>query len=393
MSAPGQELERLIDVMARLRGEGGCPWDRAQSLATLRPYLVEEAFEVLDEMDRVSEGGPWRALCEELGDLLFQIVFHAQLGSELGEFTMADVARSISDKLVRRHPHVFGEGRVAGAEQVLANWARLKAEERREKHGHAGSVLDGVPTGAPALLRAERLTEKASRIGFDWPDVAGVREKLSEELAELDAAVRAGDQQEVAHELGDVLFSLANLARFLGVPAEDALRGAIGRFTRRFHHIERRLEEAGVPFGEAPLEVMEAHWQEAKRAEASHGGALPPPGGAPRAALGTLEVAVVDEAAQTRFWDALAPALGWWRRAGSPATYTDGALALVFVPGAAPPERPTLTFEAPGRGAVAALSRALAGWGAEPLPGSDAAGVVFRDPAGLTLRYRVPSPT
>ena len=141
MGRIGEELEWLAGIMARLRADGGCPWDREQDLRSLRPYLVEEAFEVLDEMDRVAEGGPWRPLCEELGDLLFQIVFHAQLASELGEFTMADVSRAIGDKLVHRHPHVFGDRRVAGAEQVLANWARLKAEERRRKTGHEGSVL------------------------------------------------------------------------------------------------------------------------------------------------------------------------------------------------------------------------------------------------------------
>ncbi|HMK71832.1 MAG TPA: nucleoside triphosphate pyrophosphohydrolase, partial [Myxococcaceae bacterium] len=247
----GEEMERLEQIMERLRAEGGCPWDREQDLGSLRPYLIEEAYEVLEEMDRVVEGGPWRALCDELGDLLFQIVFHAQLARERGEFRLADVARAISEKIVSRHPHVFGDTSVRGPDEVLRNWARLKAEERRRKTGSEGSALDGVPSAAPALLRAERLTEKAARIGFDWPDVAGVRSKLSEELAELDRALDEKDQGAVAHELGDVLFTLANLARHLGAPAEDALREANRRFTERFWAVERGLRERGIPFGQA----------------------------------------------------------------------------------------------------------------------------------------------
>src|SRR3954464_6145469 len=196
-SAAGAAMERLVEVMRRLRAENGCPWDREQDLRSLRPYLIEEAYEVLDEMDRVSYGGPWRPLGEELGDLLFQIVFHAQLASELKEFDMGDVANAIADKLTSRHPHVFGDLKLKGSTAVLENWAKLKAEERRKKTGKAGSVLDGVPTGAPALQRAERLTEKASRIGFDWPDLKGVREKLDEELKELDEAIAKGDKNEI----------------------------------------------------------------------------------------------------------------------------------------------------------------------------------------------------
>jgi nucleoside triphosphate diphosphatase len=300
-----EEMERLQAIMARLRAEGGCPWDRAQDLSSLRPYLVEETYEVLEEMDRLGSGGSWRALCEELGDLLFQIVFHAQLASEIGEFELADVAQAISDKIVRRHPHVFGEVRVAGAEQVLQNWARLKAEERRLKTGSVGSVLDGVPQAAPALLRAERLTEKASRIGFDWPDIQGVRAKLAEELEELDTAMASGDRDSVEHELGDVLFSLANLARFLATPAEDALRAANRRFTERFHGVERGLVAQGVSFGEATLPQMDALWEQAKAAEA----ALPRPLHRPRAEL--LELTVAVAATAPAFWTKVGPLLGW----------------------------------------------------------------------------------
>ncbi len=263
----GQSLERLVGIMRRLRAPDGCPWDKEQDLRSLRPYLVEETYEVLDEMDRVSFGGAWQPFAEELGDLLFQIVFHAHLAEEKGAFSMADVCTAIADKLERRHPHVFGDKKLAGSEAVLQNWAKLKADERKAKTGKAGSVLDGVPTGAPALQRAERLTEKASRIGFDWPDVAGARAKLDEELAEFDEALASKDRDAIEHELGDVLFSIANIARKVNTPAEDALRGTNKRFTARFHHVEARLEAAKIPFGEATLEQMDLFWNEAKAAE------------------------------------------------------------------------------------------------------------------------------
>jgi ATP diphosphatase len=273
MSDVGKAMERLEAIMRQLRGPQGCPWDREQDLKSLRPYLIEEAYEVLDEMDRVAEGGPWRPLAEELGDLLFQIVFHAQLASEQpGGFVLADVANAIADKIERRHPHVFGEATVSGAPQVLENWAKLKAKERKEKHGHHGSVLDGVPSQAPALQRAERLTEKASRIGFDWPSLAGPRAKVDEELAELDRAIASKDKEAIEHELGDVLFALVNVARHLGVPPEDALRQANKRFIARFQAVERKLEARGVPFGEARPEELDALWNEAKAEEKARRG-------------------------------------------------------------------------------------------------------------------------
>src|SRR5439155_17083686 len=173
----------------------------------------------------------WKPLAEELGDLMFQIVFHAQLANEIGEFEVADVCNAIADKLTARHPHVFGDLKLTGSTAVLENWAKLKAAERKKKTGREGSVLDGVPTAAPGLQRAERLTEKASRIGFDWPSIKGVRAKLDEELRELDEAIAAKDKNAIEHELGDVLFSLANLSRFLQTPAEDAVRQANRRFT------------------------------------------------------------------------------------------------------------------------------------------------------------------
>lgn len=385
MGTPGAELERLVGIMRRLRAEGGCPWDREQDLRSLRPYLVEEAFEVLDEMDRVAQGGPWHPLCEELGDLLFQIVFHAQLASELGEFTMADVSKAISDKITSRHPHVFGEQQVDGAEQVLANWAKLKAEERKRKTGKEGSVLDGVPTAAPALLRAERLTEKASRIGFDWPDLAGVRGKLAEELAELDAAIATGERDAIEHELGDVLFSLANLARFVKTPAEDALRMAIRRFTTRFQHIESALHDEGVPFGGATLEHMERHWQAAKAQEK----ALPPPTSLPRAPVSTLRLGVPHLEAQRGFWDSVAATLGWSapRAAPDTACYDTGSVRLVFHGSERPASGATFTLEAPSALALIRLRQVME----QAHPGSvvDSADgrLTFRDPAGLMWEY------
>lgn len=389
MRAAGPELERLVGIMARLRAEGGCPWDREQDLRSLRPYLVEETYEVLDEMDRVSYGGPWQPLCEELGDLLFQIVFHAQLASELSEFGMGEVAKAISDKIESRHPHVFGEGaKVEGAEQVLDNWARLKAEEKKRKHGSEGSVLDGVPSAAPGLLRAERLTEKASRIGFDWPDLAGVRGKLDEELRELDEAIASGDRDAKEHELGDVLFSLANLARFMGTPPEDALRQANARFTRRFHHIEAELRRRKVGFGEATLEEMEASWQEAKGIEKR----LPPVKLPQRTRLACVQIALPDrEALQRtgRFWSPVGEALGWRveQRGGSALSLESGGMAVRYEVGASGASA-ALRLDAPSPLDVQRVARAVRTAGGQVLS-EERERLVFEDPAGVRWTYSV----
>ena len=259
MPTPAEAIERLLAIMAHLRGPEGCPWDREQTLVSLRPYVLEETYEVLEAID----GGDPREHCEELGDLLLQIVFQAQLASEGGQFSFADVAHAISEKLVSRHPHVFGDAEVRDAEGVLRQWAELK---RREKAARGGgrSVLEGVPREMPALARADRLTEKASRVGFDWPDASGARAKVDEELRELDAALVTADAAEIEHELGDVLFALANLSRKLGFPPEEALRGAVRRFVERFQHVERELERAGVEPGQATIAQMDALWNEAK---------------------------------------------------------------------------------------------------------------------------------
>ena len=384
----GAQLRRLEGIMARLRAENGCPWDREQDLRSLRPYLVEEAYEVLDEMDRVGYGGAWGPFCEELGDLLFQIVFHAQLAKEQGAFEMSDVCRSISDKLERRHPHVFGQTAVSGTSQVLANWAKLKADERKEKTGDSGSVLDGVPTAAPALLRAERLAEKASRLGFDWPDLAGVRAKLSEELRELDEAIVKGEREAIEHELGDVLFSIGNLARFLKTPAEDALRQANRRFTTRFHHIEAGLRERQVPFGEASLALMEQLWTEAKEQERS----LPAPVGAPQVISARIRWST--HSAQTLpFVEQVIDILGGQALSSTSQEerrYLLAGLELVFThadPGSQS-ERTVgwLELTAPSEAMIEAARAQLS---AITSVSGDPAGLHFRDPDGNRWTYRL----
>jgi MazG family protein len=255
-------IERLLSIMERLRGPQGCPWDREQTLRTLRPYVLEETYEVLEAID----AGDAREHCAELGDLLLQIVFQAQLRKEEGAFEFADVADAISDKLVSRHPHVFGDADAKDADAVLRQWAALKREENRRKGG-GESVLEGVPREMPALARADRLTEKASRVGFDWPDAGGARTKLAEELSELDEAVARGDREAIEHELGDTLFAVANFSRKLGVPPEEALRGTLARFVSRFTHVERELARRGVAHGQATLAEMDALWDEAKSLE------------------------------------------------------------------------------------------------------------------------------
>lgn len=272
-------IDRLLRIMDRLRDPGGCPWDREQTLRSLTPYLLEEAHEVIEAI----EAGDAEHHREELGDLLFQVVFQARIAREEGKFDFAQVCDSISDKLTRRHPHVFGDVTVSGSREVVKNWERIKADERKAKGDAPRSAIGGVPTGLPALVRAERLTEKASAVGFDWPDVQGVLAKVHEEIGELEEAVArraaAAPQDEdahrlhgrVEHELGDLLFALANLGRFLKVHPEEALRGSVRRFESRFHHVEERLREEGRTPREATLAEMDRYWDEAKRREKSPG--------------------------------------------------------------------------------------------------------------------------
>ena len=261
LSRNATATQAVLDVIARLRHPThGCPWDVAQNFATIAPYTIEEAYEVADAIERAD----MPALKEELGDLLFQVAFHARMAEEQGAFDFADVAQALADKMIERHPHVFseaGDGRTA--EQQTVAWETLKAEKRAAK---GASLLDDVPMALPALMRAEKLTKRAARINFDWPTPEPVLEKLEEELAELEEARAAGDQDAIAEEMGDILFVMANLARKLKVDPEEALRRANAKFTRRFQHIERRLAAEGKT-GPQPLDEMEALWLEAKRAE------------------------------------------------------------------------------------------------------------------------------
>lgn len=249
----------LVQIMARLRGENGCPWDREQTHASIKPYLLEETYEVLESID---ENDPAK-LEEELGDLALQVVFHAQMADEAGLFTIADVLRGINEKLRRRHPHIFGDVKADTAQEVLFNWEQIKKLEREKAQGRA-SLLDGVPRELPALLRAHRLQEKASRVGFDWNEARQVFQKVEEELAELRAAMESEQPDRMEAELGDLLFSLVNLGRFIAVNPEDALRKTIARFIARFQYIEEELARRGTAPGQVTLEEMDALWAEAK---------------------------------------------------------------------------------------------------------------------------------
>jgi len=253
-----QELERfetLVRIVARLRAPDGCPWDRQQTHASLRPNLLEECYETLEAIDRNDPEG----LKEELGDLLVQVAFHCQIAQETGQFTWADVFRQVNGKLVRRHPHIFGSARVSSAREVEEQWEALKRRERSE-----GSLLDGVPPTMPALAYAQAISRRAARAGFEWEDLDGVLEKVAEELQELR---QARDPAERERELGDLLFTLVNLARWLEVDAESALRNASRRFYRRFAYMEERARRMGRDFASLSMEEKEALWEEAKRVE------------------------------------------------------------------------------------------------------------------------------
>ena len=259
MSDPAEAIRKLLGIMDKLRDPGGCPWDREQTLRTLTPYLLEEAHEVVEAI----ETGDALHHKEELGDLLFQVVFQARIAREEGRFDFADVCEAISQKLTRRHPHVFGDVAVSGSSEVVRNWERIKADERKAK-GETRSAIGGVPVALPALIRAERLTEKAGAVGFDWPDAESVVAKVREELGELLEAMEGGDRGRMESELGDLLFAVANLGRWLKVHPEEALRGTLRRFESRFHHIEDRLRERGSSPRESTLAEMDALWNEAK---------------------------------------------------------------------------------------------------------------------------------
>ncbi len=258
----GTTLSRLVGVMRRLLSPDGCPWDREQSFETLRKYVLEEACEVIDAI----EAGSREGIKEELGDLLLQIVFQSELARAEGSFAIDDVIEGIVNKLVTRHPHVFGDVKADNATEVLSNWEKLKAKEKKGR-----GVLSGVPRSLPALVRAQRIGEKVSRVGFDWEDEAGSRAKVTEELDELDRAIASKDASAIEDEMGDVFFALVNLSRHVEVDAEGALRRTIDKFTRRFAHVEKRVAEEHGGWGDPgegkslPLAVLDAYWDEAKK--------------------------------------------------------------------------------------------------------------------------------
>ncbi len=263
-----REIDRLLGVMAALRSrDGGCPWDIEQTFATIAPYTIEEAYEVADAIER----GNMASLKEELGDLLFQVVFHTQIAKEQGEFDFDDVTKSLSDKMIARHPHVFGDGKVETADQQTLNWEAMKQVERAQKIKDDSSVLADVPLALPALMRAEKLTKRAARVGFDWPSLDDVFDKLDEETLEVREAVLEGDQDHIAEEIGDMLFVVANLARKAKVDPELALRNANAKFERRFRWIEGELAKDGRTPDQSSLEEMDGLWNRAKDFERNLG--------------------------------------------------------------------------------------------------------------------------
>jgi MazG family protein len=277
MSSPaltaGEWFEKLTAVQARLRAPDGCPWDREQTHASLRTYLIEEAYEVLEAM----ESGDDTKFAEEMGDLLLQIVFHSEIAKEEGRFTVADVIREVHDKMVRRHPHVFGEMRAKDSAEVLKNWEQIKKEERRaagkknggssEEKSAPGSLMDGVSRALPAALEGLQLTRRAARIGFDWESIECVIDKMSEEAGELRQALNSEDAARTEEEMGDLLFAAVNVARFLKVDPEIALKKANAKFSTRFRQMEKLAAQGGKPLAEASREEMEKYWEAAKREE------------------------------------------------------------------------------------------------------------------------------
>lgn len=256
------KFDRLVEIIDTLRSPEGCPWDREQTHESIKQYLIEEAFEVIEAVEDDSD----EDICEELGDVLLHVIFHAQIASERGAFDINDVIDGISEKIIGRHPHVFAEGDAKTSEEVLREWEQIKLREKKAKKGKS-SLLDGLPMSMPALLVAQRMQEKASRIGFDWPDAKAVWEKVREEFEELDEVIEEGDSARIQEEFGDFLFALTNMARFLDFSSEMVLREAIAKFKRRFAHVETRAKETSPK--PLPLETLDTFWDEAKAMEKS----------------------------------------------------------------------------------------------------------------------------
>ncbi|MGE5892703.1 MAG: nucleoside triphosphate pyrophosphohydrolase [bacterium] len=250
------EFTKLVEIMAALRGEKGCPWDKEQTRESLKPFLVEETYEVIEAID---EGDP-QNIKEELGDLLFQIIFHAQVAKERGEFDISGVIEGIGMKIINRHPHVFAGETCETPKDVLKRWEQIKKEEGKQRE----SILEGVPKDLPSLLRAHRIQDRASRVGFDWNKIDDVVKKLDEEIGEFKHALKGSTTTEIEEELGDIFFALVNISRFVGINPEDALRKTISKFIKRFRHIEITAAERGTKLSEMSLEEMDALWNEAK---------------------------------------------------------------------------------------------------------------------------------
>jgi tetrapyrrole methylase family protein/MazG family protein len=256
----GHRFLELLSTMSRLRAAGGCPWDREQTHASLRPFLVEETYEVLDALEQDDP----EQIREELGDLLFQIVFHAEIARERGQFGMEDLLAALLDKMVRRHPHVFGSRSVGTAAEALTQWESIK---RQEREGTRRSALAGIPRALPGLLRAQRVQHRAARVGFDWTEPLAALAKVREEAGEVEAALREGPAEAIRAELGDLLFAVVNVARLAGADPEAALQDAVERFHRRFQHMESVADDTGRELASMTLEEMERLWMEAKAAE------------------------------------------------------------------------------------------------------------------------------
>ena len=264
-----KKFDELVNVMARLRAPGGCPWDREQTYESLAPYLLEEAFESFDAIHEASAGKP-ENLREELGDLLLQIIFHSQIGEELGDFTIDDVCETITEKMILRHPHVFADKKFETATDVLQNWDELKKAEREITKKEAkpkNSILDDVPLAFPALMEANKLSKKAAKVGFDWENVEQIFEKLNEEINELKVEIAEQRTEQIEQELGDLLFAVVNLARKLDVEPETALKRTNRKFRRRFEFIETNLKKRGKDFADSDLAEMDRLWNEAKKSE------------------------------------------------------------------------------------------------------------------------------
>jgi MazG family protein len=261
----GEKFQQLVNLMARLRAPGGCPWDREQTFDSIKPYLLEETYEVLDAID----ARDWPELTGELGDLMLQAVFFSEMAAEQNLFRIEDALDAINRKLIRRHPHVFGSETAHTGDDVRKIWSEVKEQESREKNPDSkkAALLDGVPRALPALVEAQQVTSRAASVGFDWNNAEQVLEKLREELAEFDSARREGSAEQIEEELGDLLFVLVNLARFVKVDPEQALRKTNAKFRRRFGHVEQKLAERGTSPADSNIEEMESLWQQAKLRE------------------------------------------------------------------------------------------------------------------------------